>query len=250
MKLHPFFKAFGSKYSHAKDYPAPLYGRIIEPFALSAGYATNHHDREVWLADIDPEPIELWAWLIGADAQDVRSLPCETLQTGQDIRELGLSPGAAQLIRRWQRIGNCTSWTVSGFCTGDNAWCKAHGKGSRGQCSGVWHPSIRERTARQVEHIKHWKAINCSYEQLPRVEASWFLDPPYQHVRYGYRFKDVDYRDLGAWVRSLPGQVIVCEQAGADWLPFRPAYEMSGMREKLLGVAGKTAEVLWTNDET
>lgn len=31
----------------------------------------------------------------------------------------------------------------------------------------------------------------------------------------------IDYKVLGEWVLSLPGQVIVCEGDGADWLPFK-----------------------------
>jgi hypothetical protein len=62
---------------------------------------------------------------------------------------------------------------------------------------------------------------------MPNVEATWFVDPPYQHVAKSYRNDEidcntVDFPALAAWVRSRSGQVIVCEQAGADWLPFEP----------------------------
>lgn len=54
-------------------------------------------------------------------------------------------------------------------------------------------------------------------------DATWFIDPPYRgrpgsHYRYGSKL--IDYTNLAAWCQMLPGQVIVCEQHGADWLPF------------------------------
>jgi len=104
-----------------------------------------------------------------------------------------------------------------------------------------------------VEEIRHWSAECCSYLDLPTdVEATWFIDPPYQGVKYGsykHDYKAIDYQQLAAWCRSLPGQVIVCEQLGADWLPFRDCCEVSGMRGKMRGVAGaKSQEMIWTND--
>jgi hypothetical protein len=37
-----------------------------------------------------------------------------------------------------------------------------------------------------------------------------------------YRFSDVDYDALAPWARRRQGQVIVCENEGATWLPFQP----------------------------
>ena len=34
--------------------------------------------------------------------------------------------------------------------------------------------------ANQLENIRHWKIIHGSYEDLENVEATWFIDPPYQ----------------------------------------------------------------------
>jgi hypothetical protein len=39
---------------------------------------------------------------------------------------------------------------------------------------------------------------------------------------YLYPYNRLNYSELAAWCRSRPGQVIVCEEEGADWLPFRP----------------------------
>ena len=55
-------------------------------------------------------------------------------------------------------------------------------------------------------------------------EASWFVDPPYQNQgkHYHYGPENVDFAMLGNWCRTRLGQVIVCENEGADWLPFTP----------------------------
>ena len=71
------------------------------------------------------------------------------------------------------------------------------------------------------------------YRSAPDLEATWFVDPPYQPTRgmktgqgLGYApgctSRELDYGELAEWCRSRRGQVIVCEQEGADWLPFRP----------------------------
>lgn len=182
-------------------------------------------------------------------------MPVTGLVTGQDIRTLGLSPGAAELMRRWQRTGHCSAWTISNITTGESDWCTKHGKGQAGGNTGMWHRNTRDYLVSAVQEIRHWSAVCGSYETLPRIEATWFIDPPYQHVKYGYKVgiagtTRVNYQQLSAWCCSLPGQVIVCEQAGADWLPFRSCCEVSGMRGKMRGVAGaRSQEVVWCSDE-
>ena len=53
--------------------------------------------------------------------------------------------------------------------------------------------------------------------------ATWFIDPPYQNAGKHYRFgsSQLDYPALAAWCQTREGQVIVCEQGGATWLPFQ-----------------------------
>jgi hypothetical protein len=201
---------------------------------------------------LDAEVIDLWNWLIAADPAEIAAMPVTGLITGQDVRTLGLSDGAAQLMRRWQRTGHCSSWTVSNMTTGESAWCLAHGMGQAGGYTGMWHRNARAYLASAVQEIRHWSAVCGSYETLPRVEATWFIDPPYQRVKsssYKHGMKGINYSTLAAWCQSLPGQVIVCEQQGADWLPFRASHEVSGMR-KMRGVSGACSqEVVWCSDE-
>jgi hypothetical protein len=96
--------------------------------------------------------------------------------------------------------------------------------------------------------VRDWETVHCrilaagswmrsvdyregSYEDAPDVEATWFIDPPYQHAnRRGYLCKGIDYARLSDWCRSRRGQVIVCEQEGADWLPFKPLADVATHR--------------------
>lgn len=86
-----------------------------------------------------------------------------------------------------------------------------------------WTSAMRKRVAEQVVHIRHWKVIEGDFTVAPDVEATWFIDPPYQHAgrHYVHGSRGIDYTALSRWCRSRRGQPIVCEQAGAQWLPFR-----------------------------
>ena len=83
-----------------------------------------------------------------------------------------------------------------------------------------------------------------SYHEAPDVRATWFVDPPYVGAGTHYRCssKAIDFDHLGAWCVDRRGQVLVCENEGATWLPFAPFREI-----KACGGSGRTsrsAEVL------
>ena len=89
--------------------------------------------------------------------------------------------------------------------------------------------------AELVPFVKNWTIIEGDYTDAPDIEATWFIDPPYQGppgTGYRHGSDSIDYQDLGRWCESRTGQVIVCEGGGADWLPFEPL--VAGV-----GVAGK-----------
>lgn len=234
-RLRPFFKFYGSKYRIAPLYPAPKHGRVIEPFAGSASYSTLHADRAVVLFDTDPDVAALWRWLIAADPADVRRLPvCPDLPPGLDIRSVDAPREAQLLIRYWQRVGRSRCWTIS-------KW---------GHLSGFWCAATRDRVAAQLPAIRHWRAYQGSLlgRAFPdATDTTWFLDPPYQAQSRVYGAAP-DFPAMGAWARTLPGQVIVCEAPGSDWLPFRP------FCTALNGPAGsgegrkQRPELIWTND--
>ena len=113
--------------------------------------------------------------------------------------------------------------------------------------NSFWGDAIKERVASQVNHIKHWKVVNASYETAEDVEATWYVDPPYQAACGNlYRFRDINYEALGGWCRTRRGQVIVCEQEGADWLPFHRFASIKATP----GSRGKaySKEVIWTQN--
>ena len=102
-----------------------------------------------------------------------------------------------------------------------------------------------KRIAKTLFKIRHWKIIHGSYEDLENVEATWFIDPPYKFGGEHYKesSKNLDFAELGKWCKSRNGQVIVCENTKADWLPFLPMKEMSGSKHK-------TIEAIWSNHKT
>ena len=53
-------------------------------------------------------------------------------------------------------------------------------------------------------------------------------------------YSKVDYVALREWCLSRKGLLIVCEQEGADWLPFRPLYDLRVSSQRV------TTEVWWS----
>ena len=76
MSLRPFWRYYGGKWRIAPRYPSPTHGKIVEPFAGSAGYSLRHADLEVTLVEKYAELVEMWRWLIGSSAADVMAVPC------------------------------------------------------------------------------------------------------------------------------------------------------------------------------
>jgi 16S rRNA G966 N2-methylase RsmD len=106
-----------------------------------------------------------------------------------------------------------------------------------------WGERVRETIAAQVEKIRHWQLIEGDYSQcVLDGPATWFIDPPYQlagkHYRHGS--SDIDFAALAAWCRTREGQVIVCENEGADWLPFEPLDAVKTTR-----AGRRSREVVW-----
>jgi hypothetical protein len=103
----------------------------------------------------------------------------------------------------------------------------------------------RNEIARNVEKIRHWTVFLGDYHDAPDIEATWFIDPPYQYGGQWYEEsnKYIDFTGLSSWCQSRKGQVIVCENTKANWMDFRPLIQMNGNRHV-------TTEAIWTNDET
>lgn len=233
--MRPFFTYYGGKYRAAPRYPAPTHGVIVEPFAGSAGYSLRHPDRDVLLMDSDPLIAETWRYLLSASERDVRALPLWGHGWTHTDELAGRLPvGAIHLIGFWLNKGmtapckTLTVWARNGF-----------------RPDSYWGAVIRERIATQLDGVRHWRFIEGDYSLAPDIEATWFVDPPYQYAgtRYRHGARDVDYARLADWCRARRGQVMVCENDGATWLPFQP---FMAAKSQSAARTGQSAESLWT----
>lgn len=212
--LKPFFSFYGGKFRAAPRYPSPTHGTIIEPFAGSAGYSLRHPGLDVRLYDLDERIIATWQYLIKASERDIRSLPL--VQPDGHIDDLNVGQEQKWLIGWWLNKGMTTP------CLRPSKWMR---EPLPGRLETYWGAGVRERIARQVTHIRHWSAELCTYQQVPCHVGTWFIDPPYcgpPGLRYRHSNRLINYAELAEWCRGRPGQTVVCESAGANWLPFQP----------------------------
>jgi 16S rRNA G966 N2-methylase RsmD len=232
MTMRPFFTYYGGKWRIAPAYPLPRHATIIEPFAGSAGYALRYPDRKVLLIDADENIVSTWRFLISATADEIRRLP----DIKESIEEVSrLSQESRTLIGWWLNHGTTAP------CKTPSRWMR-DGKHS----ASFWGPEVRERIARQVDRIRHWSVLHGSYHDAPDIAATWFVDPPYQVAGKHYRKSQIDYANLADWCLSRQGQTIVCENVGADWLPFVP-FLSAKANESANG--GKVShEAIWLSD--
>ena len=209
---------YGGKGRSAHRYPAPLHDTIIEPFSGGCGFSIYHRHKNVMLFEKDPDVFSAISYVINTDPADILRLPL--IEPGQDVLTLDCSDAAKKLIGFWLNGGSART------CRHLSKW----GSMNYENQSSFWGVKCRERIAQLSSEIKHWRIFNQSFETAPDIEATWFIDPPYQDKGSYYKCsaKDIDFSFLGAWCMKRPGQVIVCENMGADWLPFLPFFELAG----------------------
>ena len=236
--MRPFFSFYGSKYRMAARLPAPRYATVVEPFAGSMGYSTRHEPPIAIGVERDPVIAGLWGWLIGADEAEVLNLP--PVLPGDDLRCLLLSDAERALIGLWINKG------MTAPCNVPSKWMREY---ETTKPETFWGAPVRERIADQLHKIRSWSMYEGQWFEAPDVEGTWFIDAPYRSkpgYRYTYGPDQIDYGLLAEWCRSRRGQVIVCERAGADWLPFRPVdFDVKAARN---GGTGYSPEAIWTND--
>ncbi len=110
----------------------------------------------------------------------------------------------------------------------------------------VWSWRTRQRVAMQFQYIRGWQFYQADYREAARhdgPEVTYFIDPPYQRMGYAYSRRHnstrLDFDALGSWCQERRGQVIVCENEGATWLPFQ-SFAATQARK------GQSKEVVWT----
>lgn len=217
------FSYYGSKSKVIDAYPSPKHDRIIEPFAGSARYALKWFDRDVLLVDKYDVIVKIWHYLQQASKKDIMGLP--ELSYKQSLNDFNLSEGEKLLMSFLVARGIASpQYIVQKFSDIAIAKC---------------------RIASQLYKIRHWEIRQGNYKDIPQQTATWFIDPPYQvgGEHYIESNQSINFQHLAQWCQSRAGQVIVCENTKADWLPFWP------MR-KLNGAYSKTTEAIWSNYQT
>lgn len=237
IRLFPYY---GSKIRAAAKYPAPPKDwTIVEPFAGAAGYSCRYPDRDVHLYDADPVVCAVINYLIRSTHDDIMKLPL--LKDKQLVGELDIDQDAKWMIGFWLNSGSISPKNML------SAW----GRESQDNMpANFWGERCRARLAKAVEQINHWTCTNASYKDIKTLnfdpyETVWFVDPPYMGAGkfYKHSSNDIDYIHLRQWCNCLMGQVIVCENMGANWLPFEQLYEMRGAARG----RKKSVEAIWTN---
>ena len=216
------FSYYGTKKKLAVNYPDPTYDTIIEPFAGAAMYSLyeSNWEKNVILYEKYDKVFLAWDFLINASSSDINNLP--DLVKGLNLDTLNISDAEKALL--------------GFFCNPASAVPKKTVTERGGK---AWN---RHKTylLDNIHKVKHWKIYNESYENAENIEATWYIDPPYQYGGQYYHSSTnnshIDYGKLADWCLSRKGQLIVCENSKADWLDFQPLVELNGQLHKTLEV--------------
>lgn len=217
---------YGSKSKVVDLYPAPLHTKIIEPFAGSARYALKYFDHDVLLIEKDELLVKLWLWLQQCSPKDIIGLP--SMKQGENTDNFNFDCQEAKwlmgfIIQGGVNFPRKTVSSVGNF--------------------GLRIEPEKKRIAESLYKIKHWKIVLGSYEDAMNDYSTWFIDPPYIDKGKYYRqsSKNINFDSLSKWCRSRRGQVIVCENLGANWLPFKSLKEMRGSQKM-------STEAMWYHE--
>jgi site-specific DNA-adenine methylase len=212
---------YGRKTKVIKYYPDPIHDKIIEPFAGTAVYSLwqNNWKKDVLLIDKYDVVIKTWHYLQQAKKEDILSLPDMEYKDKVDDHE---------------QLSQEEKWLIGWNINGGSAQPK-----KTAMKFNVWN-RVKLQIADSLHKIKHWDIRQGDYIDLENEEATWYIDPPYQFGGQYYRHsnKKLDYNNIADWCKERNGQVIVCENTKADWLPFEPL-------KKMRGSLHTTTEAIW-----
>jgi len=232
----PFYY-YGAKHKLAAKYPRPQHDTIIEPFAGSAAYSVRWatDSTRVILYDLDPAVVQLWHQIQNMTKADLDTIS-RHVQNDQRTNMLILAGHAGSAA--FKAIANGKTSTITPRIR--NRWEMA-----------------KQRIWRALPRIRNWEIVHGTYSDIPNINATWFIDPPYSVHDLGYNnitsasgngyrhgASGIDYTHLGDWCQTRLGQIIVCEQEPANWLPFTPFHKQINAQNTM------RTEVIWTNTPT
>jgi site-specific DNA-adenine methylase len=222
---------YGSKSKIVDCYPSPKYKTIIEPFAGSGWYSLKYSDHNVILCEKYKVVSDIWNWLI-SEATAPEILKYIDFTVGQDISELPIREEHKNLIGFCLNRGSVSPKRIV------QKWsCQV---AARPDWASTTNFALK-RIAKLLPKIKHWTIINGSYSELTNQTATWFIDPPYKVGGQHYIANNIDYGNLTEFCQTRKGQVIVCENTKASWLPFKPLTSIYGQKQN-------TIEAIWLNE--
>lgn len=235
-KYRRIFSYYGSKSKIAHLYPAPRHDVVIEPFAGSAAYSALHYERQIHINEKDDVTASAWRFLLRPDAMECveRWFPKEVVEGAfiNDLFPMDVDVGFVNLIRA---EGGQGSFGLENRRAVISPWAARD-----------WH-QVRDRIEYWIPLIQHWMLTTLDYSEIPNREATWFIDPPYDNAAGSiYRTGGLNYRKLAKWCMEREGQVMVCENEGASWLPFRFLTKRMGSftgRDDIAKASG--GEVIW-----
>lgn len=232
--IRPTISYYGSKWSIIKHYPEPQHDTIIEPFAGSASYSHHYWWKNVELYDINPRVVGVWEYLIKSKPEDILALP----DVENTVDELNVCQEAKWLIGYWLQPASVEPMSKG------STYNKIAQSGKYAGC--VWGALRRKRIAYNLKCIKHWRVRLTDYNHIENKPATWFIDPPYDNkAGRKYTYNGINYNLLSDWVYKRKGIYIVCDNAGAKWMPFEGLTLMRGRSNGKTPV--KSEELIYTN---
>lgn len=211
---------YGRKLKIIKKYPKPAHDLIIEPFAGTASYAYMYWEHDVLLIEKFDKICKIWWYLQQTTPEQILSLP--EVENAEFIGDK----------HKW--LCDEERWLI-GFSINNASPIPKHTAGRMNFNS--WSRD-KQRIAKDLYKIKHWKIQLGDYTEAQNVLATWFIDPPYQVGGHSYKHNQIDYTLLKQWCEQRSGQVIVCENSSATWMDFKPLVDIYGQRKH-------TKEVMW-----
>lgn len=159
------------------------------------------------------------------------------MQKKEDILKLPDVENAENIKDKYTWMCDEERWLI-GFCINNGSQIPKHTAGRMNFNS--WNRD-KIRIANDLYKFRHWNILNVSYESLENIDATWFIDPPYEFQKL-YKHNDIDYDNLAHYCKTRKGQVIVCENdLSKKWLDFQPLTEIYGQRKR-------SKEVIWIKE--